>query len=163
MSLKSKIEATLFVTGKAMKINEIAEIVKAAPEDIEESLLDLIMDYSSREGALEIDDEDGYIIQVKSDYSDIVETLMPIAIPENILKTLCAIAIKQPVAQSDIVTLRGATAYDHVNYLLAEELISKKSKGKSYVLKTTQKFQEYFKITGDTKELARILETGSRN
>lgn len=49
MSLKAKIEATLFVTGKAMKINEISEIIHAPTEDIEEALLDLIMDYASRE------------------------------------------------------------------------------------------------------------------
>ena len=163
MSLKSKIEATLFVTGKAMKINEISEIIHAPTEDIEEALLDLIMDYASREGALEIDDEDGYIIQVKNEYSYIVEQLIPINISSSVLKTLSAIAIKQPVLQSDLVNIRGMSVYDHINYLLEEELITKKPKGKSFLIKTTTKFNEYFKLTGDTKELAQILDKQSKN
>jgi segregation and condensation protein B len=163
MSLKARIEAALFVSGKALTINEISTIIKAPLEDIEEALLDLIMDYSSRDGALEIDDEDGYIIQVKEDYSQIVEDLVPAEMSDGILKTLSAIAIKQPILQSDLVSIRGMTAYDHINYLMEKELISKKPKGKSFLLKTTEKFKEYFKLTGDTDSLAQLLLPGSRN
>ena len=55
--LKSRIEAVLFVTAKVLQINEIAEILGEEPDMVEEALLELIMDYASREGALEIDDE----------------------------------------------------------------------------------------------------------
>ncbi|MEW5822391.1 MAG: SMC-Scp complex subunit ScpB [Cyanobacteriota bacterium] len=163
MSLKARVEATLFTTGKALTIEEISEIVKAPNEDLEEALLELIMDYSSRDGALEIDDEDGYVIQVKEEYFDIVESLMPIEMSENALKTLSAIAIKQPVLQSDLVNIIGMGVYDHINYLLGKELISKKPKGKSFMIKTTTKFNEYFKLTGDTKTLAQILDIQSKN
>ena len=64
--LKSRIEAVLFTTGKALQTEEIAEILGTDSDSIEEAMLDLIMDYSSRDGALEIDDENGYILQVKS-------------------------------------------------------------------------------------------------
>ena len=72
MSLKSRIEAVLFVTGKAVTIEEIAKILETDEAETESAMLDLIYDYSSREGALEIDDENGYIIQVKEEYSDII-------------------------------------------------------------------------------------------
>ncbi len=36
------------------------------------------MDYASRETALEIDDENGYIIQINEEYKDIVEKLVPV-------------------------------------------------------------------------------------
>lgn len=72
-NLKSRIEAVLFVTAKALSLEEIATYLDVEPEEIEESILELIMDYASRDGALEIDDENGYILQVKEDYSDIVE------------------------------------------------------------------------------------------
>lgn len=163
MSLKAKIEATLFVTGKAMNVKEIADIIKAPVDDVEESLLELIMDYSSRDGALEIDDEDGYIIQVKEDYLSIVEQLLPVKMSDSILKTLSAIAIKQPIYQYDLVNLRGISAYDHVNYLLEEGLISKKPNGKSFIIKTTPKFHEYFKLKGDTETLAQVLSTQLKN
>ena len=68
MTLKARIETVLFVTAKAISSSEIAEILGEEVDTVEEALLDLIMDYSSREGALEIDDEDGYILQVKEDY-----------------------------------------------------------------------------------------------
>ena len=163
MSLKSKIEATLFVTGKAMKINEISGIVKADAKEVEEALLELIMDYASQDGALEIDDEDGYIIQVKDEYSDIVNKIMPIEISDNILKTLTIITIKQPILQSELVNIRGICAYDHINCLIDQDLITKKPKGKSYLLKTTSKFLEYFKFKGDTEELVKLLDRQVKN
>ena len=163
MSLKARIEATLFVTGKALQINEISDIVKAPYDDVEEALLELIMDYSSREGALEIDDEAGYVIQVREEYFDIVESLMPIEINESTLKTLSAIAVKQPLLQSELVNIIGMGAYDHINQLLEKNLISKKPKGKSFILKTTPNFNEYFKLTGDTQTLAKILDIQSKN
>ncbi len=76
--LKLRIEAVLFTTAKALKKKEIAEILGCEAEVAEEALLELIMDYSSRDSALEIDDEDGYILQVKLDYMDIVEKLCPV-------------------------------------------------------------------------------------
>ena len=66
--LKARIEAVLFTTGKALQTNEIAEILGEEIDNIEEAMLELIMDYSAREGALEIDDENGYILQVKQEH-----------------------------------------------------------------------------------------------
>ena len=59
--LKSKIEAILFITSKAMQPDEIAQLLNIEEEQAQEALLDLMFDYASRDGALEIDDEDGYI------------------------------------------------------------------------------------------------------
>ena len=53
MSLKARIEAVLFITAQALEVQDIAEILKEEPEVVEEALLELIMDYSAREGALE--------------------------------------------------------------------------------------------------------------
>ena len=73
--LKSKVETVLFITSRAMQPEEIAQILELEVEDVQNALLDLMFDYSSRNGALEIDDEDGYIIQVKTEHMDIVEHL----------------------------------------------------------------------------------------
>jgi len=158
--LKPKIEAVLFTTAKALKVKEIAEILGAEPDAIEESLLELIMDYSSRDTALEIDDEDGYIFQVKLEHMDIVEKLCPVELKPAILKTLTVIALKEPIRQSYLKDLRGSNAYEHVQELVEKGLIAKNKdkNGRSFNLKTTQKFNEYFKLKGDAKALARILE-----
>ena len=114
MDLKSRIEAVLYVTGKAVELKEIAKILDADEAEVEDAMLSLIMDYSSRDGALEIDDENGYIIQVKSEYMDIVEKLCPVDISNSVLKTLTVIALKEPIRQSVLKDLRGSSAYEHV-------------------------------------------------
>ena len=158
MDLKARIEAVLFVTGKAVQLKEIAEILEADEMEVEDAMLSLIMDYSSRDGALEIDDENGYIIQVKDEYMDIVEKLCPIDISNAVLKTLLVIALKQPIRQSLLKELRGSTAYDHVAELVEKGMISRKkdSNGRSYNLKTTPKFAEYFKIKGNAEILSKV-------
>jgi len=160
MSLKSRIEVVLFVTAKAMQLEEIASILNESPDEVESALLDLILDYSSRDGALEIDDEDGYIIQVRQEYMDIVEKLVPVELKPAVLRTLSVIAIKEPLRQSKLIEMRGQTAYDHILELLDKGLINRKKdkNGRSYLLKTTSKFSEYFKLKGDTDTLAKILE-----
>jgi segregation and condensation protein B len=160
MSIKGRIETVLFVSGKAVTIEEIAEILKEEPQKIESELLDLILDYSSKDSALEIDDEDGYIIQVRDEYQDIVEKLVPVELKPAVLKTLSIIAIKQPIRQTQLKELRGAVAYDHIPELIEKGLITRKKdkNGRSYMLKTTPKFGEYFKLKGDTKALSKILD-----
>ena len=159
--LKARIEAVLFTTAQALSIKEIADILKEEDVDkVEEAMLELIMDYASREGALEIDDENGYILQVKEEHMDIVEKLCPVELKPAVLRTLSVIALKEPIRQTDLKELRGSNAYEHVQELLEKGLISrtKDKNGRSYNLKTTPKFAEYFKLKGDTRSLAKLLE-----
>ena len=160
MSLKARVETVLFVTAKAISSEEIAEILGETVDNVEDALLELIGDYSSRDGALEIDDEDGYILQVKEDYIDIVEKLVPVEISQAVMKTLSVIALKEPVRQSYVKELRGATAYEHIQELLQKGLISRKrdKNGRSFNIRTTQKFKEYFKLKGDTDLLSKLID-----
>lgn len=158
-TLKNRIEAVLFITARAVSTDEISNILDAEKEDIEEAMLELIMDYSSREGALEIDDEDGYIIQVKEDYIDIVELLCPVDLKPAVLRTLSVIALKEPIRQSDLKELRS-NASEHIQELLEKGLITrtKDKNGRSFNIKTSPKFAEYFKLKGDTASLVKVLE-----
>ena len=157
--LKSKIEAILFITSKAMQPIEIAELLGIEEETALEALLDLMFDYASREGALEIDDEDGYIIQVKAEHMDIVEKLCPVELSPAVIKTLTVIALKEPIRQSYLKEIRPS-AYEHIAELLEQGLISrsKDKNGRSFNIRTTKKFQEYFKLKGDIKTLVKKLD-----
>ena len=157
--LKSKIEAVLFITSKAMQVEEIAQILGIEEETAQEALLDLMFDYSSRDGALEIDDEDGYIIQVKAEHMDIVEKLCPVELTPAVIKTLTVIALKEPIRQSYLKEIRPS-AYEHIAELLEQGLISrsKDKNGRSFNIRTTKKFQEYFKLKGDIKALVKKLD-----
>lgn len=157
--IKSKVEAVLFITSKAMQPIDIAQILNLEEDVVESALLDLMFDYSSRNGALEIDDEDGYIIQVKAEHMDIVEKLCPVELSPAVLKTLTVIALKEPIRQTTLKELRSS-AYEHIAELLEQGLISKtKDKnGRSFNIRTTKKFQEYFKLKGDIKALVKRLD-----
>lgn len=163
--LKTRIEAVLFTTARALSPKEIGEILEVEEEKIEEALLELIMDYSSRDGALEIDDENGYILQVKEEHMDIVEKLCPVDLKPAVLRTLSVIALKEPIRQTELKDLRGSNVYEHVQELLDKGLISRNrdKNGRSFNLKTTPKFAEYFKLKGDTRALEKLLEQGKIN
>jgi segregation and condensation protein B len=155
-TLRGRIEAVLFLTGKALKLVEIAELVNAPLEDVEFALIDLMGSFPP-ESALEVDDTDGYILQVKEEYGDIVHQMMPMDISAAELRTLSAIAIKAPVLQSDLISWRGAVAYDHIAALLKRKLITKRREGRSYQLNVTRSFYEYFKLTDDKKALSMLV------
>ena len=158
--LKSRIEAVLFITARVVQIEEIAEILGEPAEQVEEALLELIMDYSAREGALEIDDENGYILQVKTEHLDIVEKLCPVELKPAVLKTLTVIALKEPIRQSDLKELRGGDVYEHVAELVEKGMVSKTrdKNGRSFNIKTTPKYAEYFKLKGDIRALVKTLK-----
>lgn len=162
MSLKAKIESVLFLTEKPVRAQAIARIVNEDVQLVRKAILDLIQDYETRDGALEIADDDGYIIQVKDQYSSIIDEFLPMELPLALLRTLSAIAIKQPVAQADIIKIRGAGAYDHIKELLQRELINKKEDGRSPLLTTTKQFQDYFRLTQDAKSLRTELRKSDR-
>lgn len=64
------------------------------------------------------------------------------------------------IRQAYLKELRS-NAYEHVAELLEKGLISKTrdKNGRSFNLKTTPKFAEYFKLKGDAKTLAKLLDT----
>ena len=76
------------------------------------------------------------------------------------MKTLTVIALKEPIRQTELKELRS-NAYEHIQELIEKGLISrtKDKNGRSFNLKTTPKFAEYFKLKGDAKTLAKLLDT----
>ena len=127
MTLKGRIETVLFVTAKAMQIEEIAEILNEQPEDVEMALLELIMDYSAREGALEIDDESGYILQVREDYIDIVEAdinrdkyIVPFLLP-IIEAEIEKESLYQEQARREIALFKEKIGYDQLVQEIEED------------------------------------------
>ena len=76
-----------------------------------------------------------------------------------VLRTLSVIALKEPIRQTDLKELRS-NAYEHIQELLEKGLIirTKDKNGRSYNIKTSPKFAEYFKLKGDTASLVKVLE-----
>lgn len=162
-SLKAKVEAALFLTEKPLRADAIARIVNADSDIVRQTIIELIHDYEARDGGLEIADDGGYIVQVKDQYTTLIDEFVPIDMPTALIRTLSAIAIKQPVMQSEIIKLRGAGAYDHIKELIIRELVNKREEGgRSPLLTTTKKFQDYFKLSKDGKSLRTFLSDAAK-
>ncbi len=155
--IKGKIEAVLYLTDKPLRAQAISQIINIDVDMTRQAILDLIRDYEDRKGGLEIADDNGYILQVRDEYSTIINEFAPLELPTALVRTLSAIAIKQPVMQSEIIKIRGAGAYDHIKELLERQLINKHEEGRSPTLTTTKEFQDYFRLTKDGKSLRTML------
>ena len=156
--LKAQVESILFITDQPLKTGAISKMLNASYDDVQSALVQLIQEYEDRNGGLEIGTDDGYIIQVKTQYLNIITDMMPLELNPGPMKTLSAIALKEPVLQSVIVDMRGSGAYDHINELVELDLITKKPQGLSYTLKTTNKFEQYFRLTQDANKIREKLQ-----
>lgn len=163
MNLKNQIEALLFLTDKPLKTQVIARTINQDVQLVRQAMLELINDYEERQGAIEIADEDGYMMQVKDEFSNLVDEFAPFEMPTSLVRTLSAIAIKQPVLQSEVIKIRGAGAYDHIKELLARELIHRKEDGRSPTLTTTKKFQEYFRLSKDGQTWRTVMDKAQKS
>ena len=153
-SLKSRVEALLFLSQHPISAREIAERLGEHTDAVEQALLTLINDYGFRQdSALEIDDTDGYMLQVKPAHADLVKDLIPTDLPVSVLRTLSLIALEGPIVQTDLINLRGSSAYDHVKQLLSLKLIQRQRSERSYKVSVTRDFYSYFQLSGDKQEL----------
>lgn len=149
MKLTTKIEALLYIRGKPLTLNEIATSLQTEPEATEEALIELMNDYAHRDSALEIVENNlGYSLQLKSVYETLLQELIPTELGKGALRTLAAIALKHPLLQTDLIELRGSSAYQQVSELVELGFIRKRPQtdGRSYWLEVTDKFHQYFEI-----------------
>ena len=156
--IAAKIEAILYLKGKPLSISEIAEYAKCDRLMAEEGIIELMENYARRDTALEvIETEHGYSLQLRSDFHDLVQALIPVEFGVGALRTLAAIALHNPILQSELINLRGSGAYQHVQELVESGFIRKRREGdsRSFTLQITPKFHQYFQI----EELPQILTT----
>lgn len=146
-----KIEAVLFASGKYLSEAEIKEYTGLKGKKYTAALNMLKKHYEELDSSLKLfQDDNSWKLNVKEEYNDVVQEVVSDAeLPKSIMETLALIAYKSPVLQSEIVNTRGTNAYDHINYLIDKKFITKEPEGRSYKLKITEKFHEYFDIDDD--------------
>ncbi|MHA1725609.1 MAG: SMC-Scp complex subunit ScpB [Promethearchaeota archaeon] len=157
---KNLIEASLFVAGSSLTIEEISSKLNISKKEIEELIEELAIDYLERNSALIISQlgEDTYQLQIKTEYMDHISKFAKGgAIPEKYLRTLTIIALKQPILKSTLVKIRGTGAYEHVSYLLDKGLISAIKKGRSQELTTTEKYAEMYGLPKNIEEMKKMM------
>jgi segregation and condensation protein B len=164
-SIKNKIEAVLFMTGRFLKIEEIAEYCGIGSiGSVKEAMKGLIEDHKKRESGLAIFEEDKkYKLNIKREYHQLSTKLVSsteLDAPSQ--ATLAIIAYKQPARQSDIVKMRGNSAYDHIKTLKEQEFITSEKSGRTRILRLGQKFFDYFDVVEQEKLKANFKQIADK-
>lgn len=157
--LKNKIEALLFASGKFMSDENLGLIIGEEIKNIRKQLKELKKDYSERNHSLIITQEGNtWKINVREAYLDLVRKIVAdTELPKSVLETLAVIAWKNPILQADVVKTRGNKSYEHIAQLEEMGFVTKEPEGRSFKLKVTEKFFEYFDVEGD-KSLKEIFK-----
>ncbi|MBN2880970.1 SMC-Scp complex subunit ScpB [Candidatus Woesearchaeota archaeon] len=152
LELKNRVEAILFASGDKVLIEDIRKYVKSRDlDEVKVALDELKSEYDNRDCPLKIINENSFWkITVREKYVATVRRIVPrTELPKTIIETLALIAWKNPAKQSDIVAMRTNKAYAHINELLDTGFITRIKKGRTYLLKLTERFFDYFDVEGN--------------
>ncbi len=149
MRLATQIEAILYLKGQPLSLEEIAQSAACDLAQAQEAILELMSDYAHRDSALEVvETSHGYCLQLRATFDSLIDNLIPAELGTGVLRTLAAIALKAPILQTELIDLRGSSAYQHVQELVELGFVRKRrqASGRSYWLEVTDKFHQYFEI-----------------
>jgi segregation and condensation protein B len=157
LDAKLKVEALLFAVGKYLDEETISKLCEIDLRLTRKALEELKKDYDSRNTSLMVVSEAGtWKINVREKFVSLVRKIVAdTELSKSIMETLAVIAWKSPIYQNTVVKIRGNKCYDHIEELVNAGFVTKDKKGRSYVLKTTEKFYNYFDI--DHKNLKGVM------
>ncbi len=147
--IKNQIESILFACGRKMSVDELSILLGIRVKEIvKDKLVALQKEYQGKNASLMIVDEgDEWKITTKEKYLPLVRKINPhTELSKTVMETLAVIAWKQPTRQSDVIKIRTNKAYEHIEELERMGFLVKEKYGRSYLLKLTQKFYDYFDL-----------------
>lgn len=153
---EKQVEAILFAVGKEISTERIASLCSLEPATVETIITSLTEKFEQLNHSLKITKkENGWKLTVKDEFVPLVSTLVSSTELERpLMETLAVIAWKYPILQSDVVKLRNASAYEHMRQLEDVGYIVKERFGRTYKVKLTKKFFEYFDLPSDEAKQA---------
>lgn len=149
MKLTTQLEAILYIKAQPLSLEDLAETAGVEASMIADAIIELMTDYAHRDSALEVvETPEGYSLQLRESCQAMVTHLIPADLNTGALRTLAAIALKSPILQTDLIELRGSSAYQHVQDLVAQGFVKKRrqQEGRSFWLEVSDKFYQYFEI-----------------
>ncbi len=148
----TKIEAVLYLKGKPLSKKTLSELTNSDINSVNEAIKQLSDKYSHSSSALEIISNNSLIsLELKHSLNEYLEDLLPAELKTAVLRTLAVIAIKRKILQSDLIILRGSSAYDHIKELIDKKFINKRKQkdGRSYWLSLSDKFFQTFAVSNE--------------
>ncbi|WP_287127721.1 SMC-Scp complex subunit ScpB [Candidatus Cyanaurora vandensis] len=156
MDLTRQLEAILYLKARPLTVVELAHLSHQPEAQVFPALLELLQEYSRRDSALEVvESSQGYALQLKPEFEPLVHEIASPELGMGARRTLAVIALRGPLSQRQLVELRGSGVYDHVRDLVEKSFITKyrEAEGRSFRLKVTERFYQYFAINEDLSDL----------
>ena len=155
-SNQKKVEAILFTVGKGITTERIAALCSIDEAEVNNHLVNLKEVYDQRDHSLRITQhENTWKLTVRDEFIPLVSSIVQSTDMERaVMQTLAVIAWRYPVVQSEIIKLRGPSAYEHMAGLIEQGFVSKEKFGRTYKVKLTKKFFEFFDLPSDEAKQA---------
>lgn len=160
-----KVEASLFVAGRFLNMQEIRMLTDLNPIMIKEILNKLEKKYSS--GVINVvNRNNAYKMDVAQKYHYLINKLATgnVEFTKAEQETLAVIAYKQPIKQSVIIKIRGNKAYDHISKFRDLGLVVAKETGHTLELSLSEEFYEYFNVEKGAGGVGamKVVEAGAK-
>ena len=142
----------MYIKGRPLSKKSIAEITNSDLNSVNKSIKELKLKYSEDSSALDlIENNNDVSLELKQTLNEFVEELLPAELNTAVLRTLATIAIKKRILQSDLIILRGSSAYEHIKELYDKKLITKRKQkeGRSYWISLSEKFFQTFAVSNE--------------
>ena len=145
---EKRVEAILFAVGKEITTERIASLCSLAPEQVEQLIAKVQAEHEQQDRSLQVvKKENGWKLTVRDEFVPLVSSLVSSTEMDTaMMGTLAVIAWKYPIVQSEVIKLRGSGAYEHMRALEGQGYIEKEKFGRTFKLKLTKKFFEYFDL-----------------
>jgi len=165
--LVKRIQVILFAAGRPISLEELISMTREQePRAIKKAIAELEKQMEERDSPLMVVEyADAWKLAIKDQYLTFITDLIPsMDLDKATLETLAIIAWRHPVLQADVVKIRTSNAYEHIAKLVDLGFISKERHGRSFVIKPTNKFFEYFDLPSKEaiKEMFKGVADGLR-
>lgn len=158
--IESSVEALLFSTGRSLSDEQLASLIDEDIKYVRKALRNLQKNYDERNTSIKIYEENKkWRMLVKDEYIKTVRKVVAdTELTKPLMETLAVIAFRHPnILQSEVVNARGSVAYEHIRELLNAGFISRTKLERSFNIKLTEKFFEYFDVDGP-KDIRAVFE-----
>ncbi len=163
---KPIIETLLFLSGEALSVQSLREILEIPEGDIRNLLTELMEEYRGRTtGLMIVEIANGYQMVTNPEYAGWVKKFRNIHASSKLslpaLETLAIIAYRQPIIKAEIEQVRGVNSDSAIRTLYDKRLIKimgrKEAPGRPFLYGTTREFLQYFGLK-DLTELPTLKD-----
>ena len=165
-TLEGRIEAILFVTGEAVRVEDLAKALNVTMKEINNALDKLRDDYDFHQRGFCLRRYGTQVqLSTRALYGeDVVNMLQPVqkqSLSQAVMETLAVVAYRQPVTKAEIEQVRGVKCDYSVASLVNKNIIMevgrKDTLGRPILYGTTEEFLKHFGIS-DLEELPPLPE-----